>query len=147
MDRKKLKHTIDINASKQKVWDVLLDDETYRQWTSVFSPGSHAEGGWDEGSKVHFKDGEGRGLVSMVRVHKPAETITFEHIGILDKNTEDLESEEVKKWSGSLESYNVQEKDGRTTLNIEMDITPEYEEYMNTTWGKALELVKQLSEK
>ncbi len=147
MEKKSLKQSVQINAPKQKVWDVLLDDATYRQWTSVFSPGSHAVGGWDEGSKVHFLDGEGRGLVSTVKVHKPAEIITIEHIGVIDKNTEDFESDEAKKWAGSLETYRVSESGGKTQLDVEMDIIPEYEEFMNTTWAKALVLVKELAEK
>lgn len=147
MEKKKLSKIVQINAPKQKVWDVLLDDATYRQWTSVFSAGSHAVGGWDEGSKVHFKNGEGRGLVSRVKVHKPAEIITLEHIGLLDKDTEDFESDEVKKWAGSLETYRVSESAGQTQLDIEMDVIPEYEDFMNKTWDKALALVKDLAEK
>ena len=147
MEKKSINKTIQIEATKQKVWDVLLEDATYRQWTSVFSPGSHAVGGWDEGSKVHFLDGEGRGLVSTVKVHKPAEVISIEHIGVIDKGKEDFESEEAKKWTGSLETYRVSESGGKTKLDIEMDITPEFEEYMNKTWDKALELVKEISEK
>ncbi|MEX2593834.1 MAG: hypothetical protein WD426_13755 [Anditalea sp.] len=30
-----------INAPKEKVWDTMLKDETYREWTSAFTEGSH----------------------------------------------------------------------------------------------------------
>ena len=33
---------IEINASKELVWDTLWSDVTYRQWTAVFSPDLHA---------------------------------------------------------------------------------------------------------
>ena len=33
---------IDINASKEKVWNVLFDDATYRIWAASFMPGSYA---------------------------------------------------------------------------------------------------------
>ena len=50
MERKEF--TIDINAPREKVWDVLWQDDSYRKWTSVFSEGSHAETDWKKGSKV-----------------------------------------------------------------------------------------------
>ena len=36
----KLKFKIDINASNEKVWNTMLEKETYNKWTEVFSPGS-----------------------------------------------------------------------------------------------------------
>jgi uncharacterized protein YndB with AHSA1/START domain len=38
----KLNFSTRINASKQKVWNTLWDDETYRLWTSAFAEGSYA---------------------------------------------------------------------------------------------------------
>lgn len=38
-----LEFKIEINASKEKVWDVLWNEETYKQWTSVFCEGAYAE--------------------------------------------------------------------------------------------------------
>ena len=41
----KLHFSISIKAPKEKVWDTMLNDVTYRQWTSVFNPpGSYYEG-------------------------------------------------------------------------------------------------------
>lgn len=147
MEKRSLKQSIEINAPKKKVWETMLNDETYRQWTVAFSPGSCAIGNWEEGTKMHFTDGSGSGMVSVVRSHKPAEEITLEHIGMLNNNKEDLESEEVKKWAGSLEKYKVTETDGKTLLEIEMDVTPDFEEFMNKAWKKALELLKEIAEK
>jgi len=45
---------IDINATKEKVWDILWNDATYTQWTSIFCEGSHAVSDWKEGSKILF---------------------------------------------------------------------------------------------
>jgi len=33
---------IEINAPKQKVWEVLWNDATYRKWTNVFCEGTYA---------------------------------------------------------------------------------------------------------
>ena len=34
-----LHFTVNINAPKEKVWETLWDDATYRQWTAAFHPG------------------------------------------------------------------------------------------------------------
>ena len=47
----KLHYDIAINATPEKVWKVLWTDQTYREWTSAFSEGSHAKTDWKEGSK------------------------------------------------------------------------------------------------
>jgi len=39
---KKIQFSTEINAPKEKVWNVLWDDATYRKWVSVFSEGSKA---------------------------------------------------------------------------------------------------------
>ena len=147
MEKRKLKQSIEINAPKQKVWDTMLNDETYRQWTVAFHEGSHAIGNWEEGSKMIFTDGSGSGMLSRVKSHARNEELTLEHYGMMKDNKEDLESDEVKKWAGSLETYRISESGGKTHLEIEMDITPEYEEYMNEAWKKALELLKNIAEK
>ncbi len=147
MEKKLLKQSIEINAPKQKVWDVMLKDETYRQWTAAFHEGSYAVGNWEEGTKMIFTDGSGSGMVSIIKDHKPADEINIEHIGMLKDNKEDFESDEVKQWAGSLEKYKVTETDGKTMLGIEMDVVPEYEEFMNNAWKKALVLLKDIAEK
>ncbi len=150
MSKQKLNASIFINAPKEKIWSVLLDDETYRKWTSVFMEGSYAEGNWEEGSKMYFKgpSGDGmQGMVSRIKLHKPNEIITIEHLGTLKDNIEDYDSEEAKKWGGSDETYRLEPKDSGNMLYIEMDLDDEYLEWFKTTWLKALEIVKELSEK
>ena len=39
---------------KRKIWAVLWDDATYRQWTSLFVKAIYAVSDWKEGSKIHF---------------------------------------------------------------------------------------------
>ena len=47
----KLHFAIDVNAPKHKVWDTMLEDSTYRQWTRPFNQnGSWYEGDWSAGS-------------------------------------------------------------------------------------------------
>ena len=59
--------SVDINASKEKVWDALWEDASYRKWTSAFMEGSYAvTDNWKQGTKVLFLDPKGSGMVSMV---------------------------------------------------------------------------------
>jgi len=143
----KLNFSIDINASKEKVWKVLWDDSSYRKWTSVFTEGSYAvTDNWKEGSKVLFLDGKGAGMVSKVAVNKPNEYMSFKHLGEVKDGVEDISSEKVKGWSGSMENYTLKEAGGKTELTVEMDITEDFKDYFMNTWPKAMEQIKVLAE-
>lgn len=141
-----LNFSIQINAPRSKVWNVLLGEKTYPQWTSVFAPDSQVETDWKEGSKALFHDGRGNGMVSRIARNIPNEYISINHLGMVKDGKEDTESEEVKKWAGAQENYTLVEKDGGTELKIHMDSDDEYKDYFLKTWPKALEKVKEISE-
>ena len=147
MGKQKLELSIPINASKEKIWDVLLKDENYRKWTTVFHEGSYAEGSWDEGSKMYFKGPSGEGMVSRIKLHKPNEIITIEHNGMVKDNVEDYDSDQAKLWKDSNETYRLEPNGSGNTLFIEVDVVDEYAEWFKTTWQKAVEIVKELAEK
>ncbi|MEX2632852.1 MAG: hypothetical protein WD267_02380 [Balneolales bacterium] len=140
-------YNISIDASPEEVWDVLWDDASYREWTSVFSEGSWAKTDWKKGSKVLFLDGKGEGMVSMIADNIPNEFMSIKHLGILSNGVEDLDSEETRGWSGAMENYTLRTKNGKTLLHVETDVTDEFKDYFQETWPKALEKVKQLAEK
>ena len=142
-----LKFSIKINAPKEKVWNVLLNDETYRIWASVFSQGSHAVTDWQEGSKTLFLDSSGSGMVSRIEKNIPDEYLSIRHLGIVKNGIEDTESNEVKGWANAMENYILKENGGTTELNIEMDSNNEFKDYFSETWPKALDKVKELAEK
>lgn len=143
-----MKFSTSINATKEKVWQTLWEDSNYRKWTSVFTEGSYAKtDNWKEGSMVLFLDGKGSGMVSMVAANKPNEFMSFKHLGIVKEGKEDLTSEQVKEWAGAVESYRLNGTNGKTELTVEMDITDEFKDYFEDIWPKALEKVKELSEK
>ena len=136
-----------INATPQKVWEILWNDETYRQWTAVFAEGSNAKTDWKTGSKVLFLDGQGNGMVSTIGENRAPEFMSIRHLGVIKNGTEDTTSEEVKKWAGAMENYELSAIDGRTHLKVAMDVAEDYEEYFENKWPLALEKVKALSEK
>lgn len=146
----KLRQTIFINAPRERVWDVMLADETYRQWTSAFHPGSYYKGDWSQGSKILFlgpnpEGGEG-GMVSRIQENRPHEFISIEHLGILRDGVEDTESPAAKQWAPAYENYTFADKDGGTELTIEMDIESTEKENFETMWLNALARLKQIAE-
>lgn len=147
----KLHYSISINAPVKKVWDTMLQDETYRQWTSAFSEGGYYKGSWDKGAKILFigpdpETGEEGGMVSRIAENRPYEYVSIEHIGIVKDGIEDTTSEEAKKWTPAYENYTFTEKDGITTLEIEMDSLEEYAGMFNEMWPKGLQKLKELAE-
>lgn len=144
---KKIHFKTTINAPKEKVWNTMLGDETYRIWTSAFTEGSHFKGSWEEGSKILFLDPEGQGMVSVIAKNRPYEFISIKHIGIMQNGVEDTESEEAKKWAPAYENYTLTKKNGKTVLSVDQDILKEYDEMFNEMWPKALAKLKELCEK
>lgn len=137
---------ITINGPREKVWQVLWDDASYREWTSVFAPGSYAKTDWQKGSEVQFLDSNNDGMISKVAENIPNEYMSIEHLGHVKNGVEDRHSEEVKKWAGAHENYTLKNVNGHTELVVDMDIAEEYKDYFVKTWPKALEKVKELSE-
>ena len=139
---KPLKFTVKINAPREKVWNKLWDDASYRKWTSAFMEGSYAESDWKEGSKILFLGGKGEGMFSTIEKKIPNKQMTFKHLGEVKNGIE-----EPKDWGGSRESYHLEEKNGTTELNVELDAIGEMEEYFSETFPKALNILKEISEK
>jgi hypothetical protein len=144
----KLKFNITIDAPREKVWQTLWSDDTYRAWTSAFSEGSHVvTDNWKEGSKVLFLDGTGQGMVSSVAKNIPNEYMSIKHLGEVTNGVEDTTSEKVKAWAGAMENYTLRTVNGKTELFIDTDITEEYKDMLGKMWPNALDKLKKLSEK
>ena len=141
-----LTFSIIINAPKEQVWRTMLEDATYRQWTSAFQEGSYAVTDWKEGSKALFLTPAGDGMVSRIVTHRPNEFLSIKHVGTVKGGVEDTESAEAKTWAGALENYTLQEVNGSSKLTVEMDANEEYRNYFEETWPKALNKLKDISE-
>lgn len=137
---------IEIDAPKEKVWNVLLGETTYPKWTAPFAEGSRAVTDWQVGSKALFVNAEGDGMISKIAEHIPNEYISIHHLGMYMNGVEDYDSEEIKKWNGAQENYKLSVKDGKSLLSVELDTTEEHKSYFEETWPKALEKVKELAE-
>src|SRR3712207_3913740 len=92
-----IKKSIQINAQKEKIWDILLQDKYNRIWFAEFSPGAFAETNWQEGSKVVFNDDSGSGIIGTIVANQFGKIIFIEYHGILKANTEDYDSKEAQE--------------------------------------------------
>jgi uncharacterized protein YndB with AHSA1/START domain len=142
----KMQFSIEIQAPPEKVWETMLGEETYKQWTSAFAADSQVITDWKEGSKAVFGDGKGSGMLSRIEKNVPNRFLSIKHLGMIKNGVEDTESEEVKSWAGALENYTLEEVNGSTTLRIEMDISEPFKDYFTETWPKALAKLKEISE-
>ena len=70
-----------INASREKVWNTMLEKDTYQEWTVPFHEGSTYDGNWEEGSEIKFigpdEDGSISGMYAVIAVNQLHECVVF----------------------------------------------------------------------
>jgi hypothetical protein len=142
----KLIFNIDIKASKEKIWKVLWDDETYRKWTNVFAEGSYAESNWNEGDKIYFLGPGGGGMNSIIEKKIPNEYMAFKHLGEIKDFKELPIDNKTNEWYGSMETYRLDQKGDVVDLHVEVDVIEQHIDYFKDAFPKALEIIKKLSE-
>lgn len=150
--KEKMHFEIVIDAPVQKVWDIMLTQETYKEWTSVFEPTSHYEGSWEQGNKIQFLGSDGSGMTSEIAENIPYKFISIRHLGEIKNGVEDTTSEQVKKWTPALENYTFIDKGEQTQLDIDMEmpLTPEagaMKEMFEGMWPNALLKLKEICER
>jgi hypothetical protein len=151
---KTLQFKISIMAPVTRVYDFMLGitrKSTYEHWTSVFNPTSTWEGSWDKGSKILFvgvdEKGEKGGMVSRIVENIPNRFVSVQHYGLVKADKEITEGPEVEKWANGYENYTFEENQGTTTVTVDLDATEDFLDYMNQTYPKALDKLKELCEK
>ena len=151
---KTLQFKVSINAPADKVYDLMLginSKSTYEQWTSLFNPTSTYEGRWDKGSKMLFigvdENGEKGGMVSRIAENVPKRFVSIQHYGLYKADKEITEGPEVEKWANGFENYTFEENNGTTTVTVDLDTNEDFMDYMNQTYPKALDKLKELCEK
>lgn len=145
-EKETINKTIKIKAPKERVWEVLLQDKYFRQWSSEFAPDSYADTDWNEGSRVEFKGRNESGLFGKVIEHRPNEFIAIQHQGVIDSGADDTESFDAQQWQGTVESYEVYEEAGLSVLSIKQIIPKKYVNTFYDTWDNALDKIKELAE-
>ncbi len=150
----KLQFKVSINAPATKIYDFMLginSKSTYEEWTSLFNPTSTYEGNWDKGSKMLFvgvdENGEKGGMVSKIAENIPNQFVSIQHYGLLKADQEITEGPEVEKWANGFENYTFEENNGTTTIIVDLDTAEDFVDYMNESYPKALDKLKEICEK
>lgn len=140
----------EISAPAEKVFEIMLNDESYREWSRIFNPTSRFEGSWEKGSKILFlgsdEKGNQGGMVSHIKDNIPNRFISIEHYGLIVAGKEITSGPDVEKWAGGLENYTFVEKNGKTLLSVDTDTIPAYKNYFEETWPKALKKIREICE-
>lgn len=150
---KKLQYTININASAEKVYNIMLginNIKNYEQWTAEFNPTSTYKGTWKKGSTMQFigtdENGKRGGMISEIEENIPNKFVSIRHYGLVQDDKEITTGPEIEKWAGGHENYSYAENNGITTVTIEVDVTEDFVDYYNTACPKALEKLKEICE-
>lgn len=146
-----LHYEIEINKDVATVYQKMLDESTYSEWTSVFNADSRFRGSWNKGSKILFfgigEEGKEEGMVSRIKENMPNRFVSIEHLGILKKGVEITCGPDVDDWQGALENYTFRPRAGKTILEVDLDANTNFMDYLKETWPKALQKLKEICER
>jgi uncharacterized protein YndB with AHSA1/START domain len=148
---KKITQSILINAPAEKVWEMVIGEDSFKVWCSPFGEGTHFKGDWSKGSKILFlghdeATGNEMGMVASIAENTPYTFLSIEHKGYILNGVEDFESEAVTSWLPAFENYTFKEVEGGTEFIVEVDSADEHYDMMEEMWPKALRKLKEISE-
>lgn len=146
MSRRTIEKAVVVDAPRERVWDVLLDDATYRRWTAVFMEGSYAQTDWQEGSTVRFLDPSGSGMLGRVIASRRPELVDIEYDGLVTDGRDVTTGEAAEEFRGGRETYRLTETGDGTHLEIAADMGEQHYDDMVAAWDRALAVVKALAE-
>lgn len=146
--RKELHFSIDIHAGKQKVWETMLQPDTYKIWTNAAWPGSRYVGDWRQGAKIKFMGDETGGTLALIEIYTPFDYVFARHIALIAADgLLDTSSEMAKEWTGAKEAYQFSGADGVTTLKVFIETNEKWADMFEEGWPVALKKLKEICEK
>jgi len=130
-----------INANREKVWEVLFTQDSYQKWSSAMNEGTYFEGDWSEGSTMNFLDQSNNGMYNLVEKNNFPQELSMKHLGwIIDGKPE------PQNWEDSTVTYFLEPNENGTLLTVKVNSLDEFVDFFRTKYPKNLELIKQLSE-
>jgi hypothetical protein len=148
---KKMHFDVVIQAAPERVWDAVVGEREYQEWTRPFSESSRYEGGWNRGDKIRFlatnDKGETEGMVSEIAESRKPSFISIRHLGFVHGNAEDTTSAAVKAWAPAYENYSITATPEGTRFAVEIDTEDQWVSMFDETWPKALAALKGVAER
>ena len=138
---KPLEYTIQINATPEKVWQVLFSQDAYKKWASAMNEGTYFEGNWEEGSIMKFLDSKNNGMYNLVEKNIPNKELRMKHLGWI------LEGELApQNWEDSTLDYILEANENGTLLVGKVNSLDEFVDFFNSKYPKNFENIKHLAE-
>ena len=136
-----IQFNIEIQAKINVVWEILWNDETYRKWTSVFHPTSHAVGTWEQGEHIQFLTDTGKGMYALIEEKIIPNRMVFKHLGEIQQG-----NFIPQNWENAYEKYFLSENENGTLLTVELHTLEEFKAFFMDVFPKALTIIKELAE-
>lgn len=144
---KTISKTVVINATPEKIWEVLFSDRYNRIWYAEFNEGTYAKTDWKEGSPVWFLAPDGSGLAGRIVKNDPYKELTLVYTGEVKDGKEDITSESADAIKGGRESYYIRQTgEGVSELRCESDMDANFYEMMSAAFDRALVKIRNLAE-
>ncbi|MGL4758299.1 MAG: SRPBCC domain-containing protein [Patescibacteria group bacterium] len=137
-------HNIYINVSPKVLWERMLSKDSYKYWTQEFEPTSYYEGELELNNEIQFLGHGMSGMLAKVTKLEKYKNIGFCFVGSVIEGKIDKSSD--NPFNQGIEEYYFEAKGEGTELRIVVDTTPEYNEFMESSWKKALLKLKELAE-
>lgn len=140
----KLEFKIEIESSKDIVWEIMWNKEYFKEWAGIIDAGTYMAGELAEGNIIEFISSEsGYGVSSKVEKLVPNEYIEFWH---MSDTKERGTKERAQEWTGGIESYSLTSSGKITILTVKTDIPEEIVLTFSEVLPEALKRIKQLCE-
>lgn len=139
-------HTIDIDATPERVWACLFDPVAFRDWASAFCEGAYCEGDWSEGSRMRFLDPDCNGMEAVVEQRRPPTHLSLRIVGELREGQPMTPG--LPDAAPMHERYTlVPLSEGGTRLQLRLEgWSEEHAAMLDGMWPKALQRLKALAE-
>ena len=143
----KLEYRIEIAAPAKKVWETMLQKDTYEQWVALSWPTSSYEGKWEKDALIKFIGDSGSGTLAEIVDIKPYERVLARHVAVLGEGgVEDRTSDVANGWVGTTEGYTFDEHAGRTTVRVVIETGKDWKQMFDEGWPTALQELKRIAE-
>jgi len=147
----KMRFDVLIQATPERVWDAVVGDREFREWTRVFNKESRFEGGWRTGDRIRFlgtsDKGETEGMVAEIAESRKPSFLSIRHLGYVHGEAEDTTSEAVKAWAPAYENYALTKTGNGTKCEVAVDVEDKYSTMFAEMWPKALAALKEVAER
>ncbi len=137
---------ITIHASPERIWSVLWNEASYREWAAIFYPGTYAEGEWRLGGRLKFLSPGQGGIIAEIIRWQPSAEMQIRYIGLVENGEEILSGPIIEQWGEAIEAYFIHPTNEGTELKVRLSMETDFMDDLLSLWPAALNKIKTLAE-